>query len=354
MTTDRGTATRLDVSDDIEETYGHFEDEGFGDGHPIVPPTEERVERFLADCLLESDTEIAVLPPALGIATVEKIAINAVMAGCRPEYADVVLAAIQVLGDPQIRELETGPMMTTAHSISPLLIINGPIAKELAITSGADGSAVSWRANATIARAVRLSLINIGGIRGTSDCNTFGWLPKYMYAMAEDEAASPWESLSVEKGFAADDDTVTVFWKEPPHHMELSWEITAHGLLAAFCDSMCTVASRASYGDGNVLLGLSPRHAGACAGAGFSKRDVKRFIFEHARTPFAAYGPAAGAKFRADWRKFYTHSPDCMVPMAASPDEIDVIVLGGSGPESLYFPHGRGAHTKKIERHWRR
>jgi hypothetical protein len=201
---------------------------------------------------------------------------------------------------------------------------------------------------------VRLCLINIAGIPGTTDCNTFVWLPKYIYCVAENDEASPWETLAIEKGYTANDDVVSVFWKEPAHHMEVMWPTTAQELLAVFCDSMCTVGSRSAYGDGHVLMGFCPDQAQLVAKAGFSKKDVKRFVFENARKPLSAYGPQAISHFKLEWQKFYTHSPDARIPMVSSPDVIEIIVLGGAGPNSLYFPHGRAPLIRKIERHYRR
>jgi hypothetical protein len=343
------SSKRLDLPDDVEEVYAYFEAQGFGDGHPVIPPTPERVGRFLARGGMDPQTEIVTLEPGLGVGTLEKIAISAVMAGCVPEHMDVLIAALKALASAPIQNVA----MTTAHSLSPFIVVNGPVAKELGIASGHGGSAVSWRANAAIARAVRLSLINLAGIPGSTDCNTFVWLPKYMYCIAENVAASPWESFAVEKGFGPDDDVVSVYWKEPAHHIEVWWPTTAQELLAAFCDSMCTVASRASYGDGQVLMGLCPDQAQLCAQAGFSKNDVKRFFYEHARKPLRTYGPRAVQGFNAEWQKFYTHSPDAMVPMVRSADVIEIIVIGGAGPNSVYFPHGGGPYVKPIERRWR-
>ncbi len=340
---------QLDLPDDVEAVYAHFEAQGFGDGHPVIPPTPERVERFLARGDLDPAAEVVTLEPGLGVGTVEKIAISAVMAGCLPEHMDVVVATLQALATAPIQNIA----MTTAHSLSPLIVINGPVAQELGIASGQGGSAVSWRANAAIARAVRLCLINLAGIPGSTDCNTFVWLPKYMYCIAENVGASPWEPFSVEKGFAPDEDIVSVYWKEPAHHIEVWWPTTAQELLAAFCDSMCTVASRGSYGDGQVLMGLCPDQAQLCAQAGFSKKDVKRFFFEHARKPLRRYGRNAAQGFNAEWQKFYTFSPDAMVPMVRSADLIEIVVIGGAGPNSVYFPHGAGPYVKRIERHWR-
>lgn len=342
-------STRLDLPDDVEEVFAHFEANGFGDGHPVIPPTIERVDRFLAAGDLSPDTEIAVLEPGKGIASVEKIAINAVMAGCLPQYMDVVIAALQAHASFP----KQANVMTTAHSLSPLIVVNGPIARELGIASGVGGAAVSWRANAAIARAVRLCLINIAGIPGSTDCNTFVWLPKYMYCVAENEEGNPWESFAIEKGYAPDDDVVTMFWTEPAHHIEVMWETTPPELLAAFCDSMCTVASRCSYGEGQKLMGFCPDQAQLCAEGGFSKQDVKRFFFENARKPLRAYGPKAPPHFILEWQKFYTATPDTMVPMVRSPDEFNIIVIGGAGPNSLWFPHGYGPFSRKIERHWR-
>ncbi len=344
---------RLELADDAEEIYEYVEQNYWGDGHPVIPPTEERVRRFLSKGRVDPQKVVATLEPGGGVATIEKIAVNAVMAGCLPEYMDVVVSAIELLGPDLQGDHSSSP--TSAHSISPLLILNGPVAKEMGIATGAGGSSVSWRANAAIARAIRLCLINIAGIPGLTDCNTFVWLPKYMYCIAENEDGSPWESLAVEKGFSPTDDVLTCHWVEPPHHLEFGWPVTAQELLAGFCDGLCTVTDRsASRAVLMPVIGFCPDEAHLCANAGFSKRDVKRFLFDHGRKPLRAFGPPAAAKgFPLEWQKFYTHSPEAMVPMVASPENIDIIVIGGVSPGSLYLPHSAGGLRKKIERNWR-
>ncbi len=166
------------------------------------------------------------------------------------------------------------------------------------------------------------------------------------------KAGNPWEPFAIEKGYSPDDDVVAVFWKEPAHHLEVMWPTTAQELLAVFCDSMCTVGCRSAYGDGRVLRGFCPDQAQLCAKAGFSKQDVKCFVFENARKPLRVYGPHAASHFKLEWQKYYTHSPDAMVPMVSAPDQIEIIVIGGAGPNSLYFPHGQPPLIRKIARHW--
>lgn len=339
------TAKVVDVDGGIEQVNAYFHDNLWTDGHPIVPPTRDLLKRYLDAVPYDAQLPVAVLQPREGVATVEKIAINAIMAGCKPAYFPVVLAAVKaVASDPN-----QGSMLGMAHSLSPLVVVCGPIVEEIGLQSGEAGSSASWQANAAIARALRLCLINIGGVAGSTDSNTFMWLVKYSYGIVENLSRSPWPSLAMDHGYAAEDNLVLVFWKEPPHHLEVNWPVTATGLLDAFCDSMCTAASHASYGTGqNALLGLCPEHAGMCADAGLSKDDVKRYLTENARIPLGRFGPEAVRYFPERLRDLVGESPDSMVPMITDPGQVELMVTGGAGANSLFFPYGFGPFSAEI------
>ena len=184
--------TLVDLPDSFEAINDYFYEQGWTDGLPIVPPTRERVDKMLAGMAWrDADELIAVIPPAMGQATLTKIATNCVMAGCRPEYLPVVVAAIEAVSEPAYG---LAHRQTTTHAGAPLVIVNGPIVRQLRINYGTGVFGPGWRANATIGRALRLNLVNLGGaIPGEVDFCQHAHPGKYTYCIAEHEAANPWE-----------------------------------------------------------------------------------------------------------------------------------------------------------------
>ena len=338
------------VVDSIELMY----ETGWTDGLPVVPPSRERVKQF-TDFLLPRSTDelIAEVPPLGGRATIERVAVNAVMAGCLPEHMPVVATAIQAMMDDRFN-LRGVQCSTGIHT--PLVIVNGPIAKKLEINSGYNCFGQGWRANATIGRAVKLILVNLGGaIPGQTNKSTFGHPGSYTYCIAEAEEASPWEPIHVEMGFAATDSTVTVFPAEAPHNI-MYHAANPRDLLTVLADSMCTLGNVQMYVMGSTLVVFGPEHARILAEGGWSKRDIRAFLFEHARKPVALLrrgGPPQGDAHRDFlWPKFVDPSDDGqMVPVVRRPEDIHILVAGGAGgPHSAYLP-GWGSRLviKKIE-----
>ncbi|MFC2004294.1 hypothetical protein ACFLUK_01985 [Chloroflexota bacterium] len=347
----RTRARDIEVTDDLDAIYKYFDEQRWIDGLPIIPPTPERIEKFVDFAGRDPRDEIGIIPPLKGVATVEKVAINAIMAGCLPEYMPVLLTAAQMLGDtkepmPHIVE----HLLLSSHSRHCLLVVNGPIRKTLGITSGENGMNVSWRANATIGRAIQLLLNNVGGSPGVAGWQTWGFYVTRGYCMAENEEQSPWEPFHVEHGFSPEDSTVTILEVEPPHHMEVYTSVPQVDLLRQFARSMCGPAFRDSYGTTYPTLIFGPDQASGIAKAGFTKKDVKQFFFEHARTPYKEFGENAGSRWKAHHRQFFTHSPDALVPMVADPEEFSIFVMGGPGPQSLHLP----CHMFPIEQSMRR
>src|SRR5438105_11383427 len=192
------------TTDPIEALF----DKGLTDGLPVVPPTRERVDRAIEASGRAADEVVALVPPNYGRATVEKIAVNAVMAGCRPEYLPVVLAAVEAVCD---EAFDLHGVSATTNAPAPLIVVNGPIRRVLDSNSGAGLFGSGWRANATIGRALRLVCVNVGGaIPGFVSMSTLAHPGRYTYCIGEHEEASPWPSLAVEHGFAPDDSTVAL------------------------------------------------------------------------------------------------------------------------------------------------
>jgi len=318
-----------------------------------VPPTPRNVQRMLSGTTRAPDELIGRVPPKGGRATVEKIAINAVMAGCKPAYLPVVITAVEALLDERCN---TRGVQCSTHISTPLVIVNGPIAAELEINSGHNVFGQGWRANATIGRAVKLALVNLGGaIPGVTDKATFGHPGKFTYCIAENEAANPWEPLHVERGFARSDSTVTVFGAEAPHNINNHWSATPHGLLRTIADSMATLGSNHLYLGGESFVVLGPEHAAVLAQAGWSKHDVRIFLYDQARKPLTQvkiggmYGPETQRNL---WPRWLDQTNEAeRVPIARRAEDIAILVAGGAGRHSVYLPGwGSRSVTRLIQR----
>lgn len=326
---------------------------GWTDGLPVVPPTADLVRQFVEFVGRSPEELVAEIPPLGGRATIERIAVNSVMAGCLPEHMPVVIASIQAMMEERFN-LRGVQCSTGIHS--PLMIINGPIAKSLDVNSGYNCFGQGWRANATIGRAVKLALVNLGGaIPGESDKSTFGHPGNFTYCIAENEEANPWEPLHVELGFLPTDSTVTVFPAEAPHNI-MYHAGNARDLLMVVADTMCPLGNVQMYVMGDTFVVLGPEHAKIIAQDGWRKRDIKQYLFEHARKPVRLLrrgGPPQGDTRRELlWPKFVDPwDDDQMVPVVRRPEDIHIIVAGGAGgPHSVCLPGwGSRMATKKIE-----
>ena len=185
----------IEAADDFDGVNALCRERGWSDGLPLVPPTVERVERMLAYCDRPWDEPVAAIAPRYGAATPLRLAANAVMAGCRPEYFPLIVLAIEAMCE---EPFNLYGIQATTHLCAPLIIVNGPVARELGINCGHNAFGPGVQSNATIGRAIRLALVNIGGaIPGLGDMSTFGSPAKYSYCVAENEADSPWEPLHV-------------------------------------------------------------------------------------------------------------------------------------------------------------
>ena len=194
-------ARTLNLEDSAEAVFEDYYQRGWTDGLPVIPPTRDRVAAMLATARRGPAEIVAVLPPKKGHATVEKLAVNAVMAGCHPSYFPVVIAAVEALADPKF---EIGAMNVTTSCTSPMLIINGPVRQQLDINDGWGLLGPGWRANATIGRAISLIMLNIAGrIPGQVSKAVIGFPGRYGMCIGEREEASAWEPLHVERGFDA-------------------------------------------------------------------------------------------------------------------------------------------------------
>ena len=263
------TQLAIDETEDlIEVCY----ENGWTDGLPVVPPTLERVERMLSATDRDPDELIAAVPPKWGRATVEKVAINAVMAGCKPAYLPLILRAVEAMTNEQFNL--HGVQVTTSH-VGPMLVVNGPIRKQLEINDGFNLFGQGWRANATIGRALRFVCTNIGGaLPGELDRAAFGHAGKYTCCIAEKEEASPWNAMHVDRGFQAEDSTVTVFAAAGPQTVNDHGSNTAEGILNTISENIAAPGNSS----GETLLVIGVEHAKTISEDGFSKADIRRYI----------------------------------------------------------------------------
>lgn len=330
-------AERSRVVDSLEAVNRLYYARGWTDGLPIVPPTEERVREMMEHNNADPQEGIGVVPPKRGEATMEHVAINAVMAGCLPQYFPVVVAALRAMLEPQFNLFG---IQATTHPVAPLVIVNGPIAKDLDLNSGYGCFGPGHRANATIGRAVRLMLMNLGGaVPGKLDRSTQGQPSKYAYCIAENEEENPWEPLHVERGHDRNTSTVTVVGAENPHNINDHHSITPQGILTTAADAMATMAMNDMYlGGQELVLFLGPEHAATIARDGWTKDDVKRFIFENARKPH--YKLKLGGMYSLrDWPKWMDGLDDhAMIPVLRDWRGLIVVVAGGAGKHSSFGP----------------
>jgi hypothetical protein len=342
----RGPAARtLELDDDYPAINELYVERGWTDGLPIIPPTEGRVAEFLRQTSRDRREVVAVLPPRQGEATIEKLAINAVMAGCRPEYFPVLLAAVEAVSQPPFN---LDAVQATTHPVTPLLIVNGPIAKEIGLNGSYNAFGQGFRPNMTIGRALRLVLMNVGGgLPGSGDRSTQGNPAKIAYCVAENEAENPWTPLSADLGFDRNASTVTAFPCEGPHNIQDHFSNTGLGILLTIAGAMAQAGSNNLLDRGWPLLSLGPEHAATIARDGYDKPAIRQFIFEHARFPLGRLGDEYRRQQVDKYR--VVDDPASMVPIVESPEAISIIVVGGAGKHSSWQPTF-GRQTRPVTR----
>jgi hypothetical protein len=270
----------LASSDDIHE---FMYDQGYTDGFPVVPPTRERVWKMLQGTPRDPQDEVAIVPPNLAPITVEKVAINAVMAGCKPEYLPVVITAIEAC---VTEEFNAHGVWATTMGAAPAIVVNGPIRHHIGMNMRLGALGQGNRANASIGRAVRLVMRNVGGAKPAgTERSTLGTPMKYTLSFAEWEERSPWEPMHVEKGFDPDDSVVTVFpATSGPQLMVDQTARTARSLTGILGLTMAAVGNPRTP-TGHVLFVVCPEHADTIWRDRWSKQQVRDYILEVTSMP---------------------------------------------------------------------
>ncbi len=333
---DEARASLFEAPDDIEAVNRLYRDRRWGDGLPIVPPTVERVGRMLACTRRKPDEIVARVAPGFGAATVERIAVNAVMAGCDPEYLPVVIAAVEAAADP---EFNLQGIQATTNSVAVWVIVNGPAAQRLGVNGTFNCLGQGAWANATIGRALRLVLQNCGGaLPGEMDRATHGQPGKYTFCCAENEEANPWEPLHVERGFRREASTVTVVGAEGTMNMNTHAK-DPEELIRAFTETMQHPPSNEYCHGGEPWLILPPEHADILKAGGLTKAEVKRRLWEGSKMPARRMTAKDLLRVEASRTKELGKiGPDTLLPISQRPEDIGLVVAGGPGTHTVYVP----------------
>ncbi len=268
---------RVEISPLEDEMEAMF-DRGWSDGLPVVPPSPARVLRMLEGTTRAPDDIVAVIPPDLVPCSVEKVAVNAVMAGCKPEYLPVVLTAVEAACTD---EFNMHGLLATTYFAGPVVIVNGPLSRAIGMNSGTNALGQGNRANATIGRALQLVVRNVGGgVPGGVDRATMGNPGKYTFCFAEDESDPRWETLAVEKGFAPDASTVTLFAGDGVRGVVDQLSRQAESLARSFAASMVAIPHPKLAFAFDMVLVVSPEHARVFHDAGWSKDQLRARLTE--------------------------------------------------------------------------
>jgi peroxiredoxin len=353
-------ARRIEIADQ-DDVFEFMFDQGLTDGLPVVPPTPERVIRMLRGTRRDAQEVIGMVAPNYAPLTIEKIAINAVMAGCKPEYLPVVIAAAEVICVP---EFCIHGLTATTYGATPIIVVNGPIRHKIGMNSGINVLGQGNRANATIGRAIKLIVRNVGGGRpGEVERATFGSASKYTCCFAENEERSPWEPLHVERGFAASDSVVTCFGLESgPHQIADQTSRTARALAGSLGLGAEASWHPKTHNFGDVLMVISPEHGDTIGRDRWSKEQVREQMQKVTMRPLRELLPTddyGGLGALPDQVKQKTRSEaelSKLVPKFASTKNIHMVVAGGpAGKFSVMFGgwasgiYGSIPTSRKIE-----
>lgn len=328
------TTTELTVSDEqVQEEYYR---RGWTDGFPVVPATRPRVDAFLTAASLSPADIVGDIPARSRELTAEKAAINAVMAGCRPEYAPIVITALGAMLDPLFNPQA---VLTSTGGAALCLVVSGPLVEELDLASGLNALGSANRANVTIGRALRLVARNVFGARtGVMDGSSLGHPGKYSLVVAEAEPPDPLAPLRVDLGHGVDDTTITLLATEGPRQIANHLNPDPEGILLTIASAIAAPATFSVGKGGQGLVVLGYEHRQALATAGWTRRRIQEFLVEASRvTP--AQLEAAGVLIEHGAQHDMTPAADGRLPSIASPDDLFVVTAGGAGAGwSAYLP----------------
>lgn len=307
------------VLDDPLTAIEYCFQQGWTDGLPVVPPTEELVAAFLHAARLEPDAIIGEVPTRRRVITAEKVAANGVMAGCTAASMPLVVAIVRAFCDERFNPHGVPATMMGA---APLIVVNGPVARDLEMNAGGNVFGPGNRINASVGRALRLILLNVcGAVPGVLDKSALGQPAKYTYCIAEREAGSPWEPLAESRGAPPGASAVTLFAATAHHLVSNGWANTPEAVLTSVAASL---ASGSMFGIGEYVVVFAPEHAQILTRAGWSRSQTREFIWNQARR--------SRAQLKREGR----------LPGAIQPEDGDSLVTVTGSPEDLLLVHAGG------------
>lgn len=338
----------LDPNGSWHDAIEFFYQKAWSDGMPVLPPTAELVDRMLEGTSREADEELGLVPPNFEPLTVRRVAEHAVMAGALPAYMPVIIGAMRAILD---EKLNMHGVQTTIHGVAPLVIVNGPYGQQIGVNGGRGCFGPGCRANTTVGRAIRLMLYNVGGGFPAASFSCFGSPIRYSYCIAENEAESPWEPLSVSRGFGKDDNVVTVVQCDAPQLVHDDANDDPQRLHVAITDCMANFGGMNAYRATDLVVALAPDIADNFASAGMSKADVQALFSEKA-------GRRVGELKRGGlWReerlnryvtKVDPNDDDFWVPTIQEPSRLFLIVAGGRPGATAAVMHGWNETTRGV------
>ncbi|MBI4319292.1 MAG: hypothetical protein HY675_12450 [Chloroflexi bacterium] len=338
----------------VPEVQSLFLERGLSVGLPFVPPTRDLVREMLAGTSHWPDEVVwQGIPPRMGIVTVELVAACAAMAGCKPSYIPVLLAALEAMKDPVIRYTH---IATTTGTESLLVLVNGPIVREIELATGTGAAGLCYHANASIGYAIGLIAKIVGGSKPPDrDKSTMASPADLLhYVFGENESESPWESYAVEHGFNKTDDVVTVKGVYQSLDVSEHNSPTGEGILnytARSINQPYTYPLRHEP----VLLGWCPEHAAVLARDGYTKDSIRHYLWQHARYPSTVYAEPAWERGKCGPTEDFPDlgfGSDTLLPIVARPEDFQMIVCGGAGKHSQFWPGPKAMASRLVDR-WR-
>lgn len=333
------------LSESIDE-FEFFLNKAWSDGLPVVTPTEARVQWMLTGTRKSPEELIGTVPPAMEPATVRTVAIHALMAGCKPEYMPIVLGGLSIM---LREEFNLNGVQGTMHGVAPLMIVNGPYARQVGLHGGNGCFGPGFRANASIGRAIRLMLLNLGGgIPGVGSATVFSTPLRYTACLTENMDRSPWKSLAETRGYALQDNVITCAMVESPRlcYDDVSQE--PGRLLTGIADSMAAMSSWNMHVRSDMVVAMSPEQATICEKAGLSHADVHKKLRE------IAGRKVGNLKLGGNWRRERAlkinvdpDDDDAFVPVIKDERDLHLIVAGGWGPLTAVC-HGWGGGSRAV------
>lgn len=331
--TDAAARETIDLGDiDPEQWNDYALEQGWSDGFPLIAPTDDAVARFVDICRGDKEP-FPPMSPRRVIPTLSSIAANAVMAGCRAEYFPVVVAAVRAVLTPEYNLHGT---LATTHPCAPMLMVNGPIRRDIDINCGSNCFGQGSRANATIGRALQLTLLNVGGAKpGDMDRATQGSPAKYAFCFGENEEESPWEPYHVRRGFDAGDNVVTALPCEAPHNINDHSSTSGEDILATIAGTISQTGANTIYSTAPYVVAIGPEHAATLHRDGWTIADVQEKLFKESAVHVSRVSRENQRNYEEERRQALVNDH---YYLTRTPGDIQIVVAGGPGKHSAYIP----------------